>query len=234
VRAARGHGVFGWLLSRDMAPVRGVSMLETLFWLGPVAATVYLATFIPAFFYRTDPLALSDLLAFQFHMLEIQQWPMAPHGYRSRPWQWMLDLRPIWFFYQPVDGIQRGVLLVGNPAVMWSGLVALPVAFFLGLRRRDHGLLALVGAYAVALGTWTVIPKPVMFYHHYLLPSLLLGAILAGVLDRLWLARGRRDGPIVLIAVAMLIFWDFYPILSAAPLDGPQAFRHWTWFESWR
>lgn len=229
-----GRGLKGWLLARDLAPACGLSLVEALLWLGPAAAAAYLATFLPAFHYRTGALAPSGLIAFQFEMLVIQQWPMAPHSYQSVPWQWMLDLRPIWFFYEPVDGIQRGVLLVGNPVVMWAGLAAVPAALWLGIKRREGGLAGLALAYLIALGIWLVIPKPVMFYHHYLTPSLLLCAVLAGTLDRLWLAQGSKAVPVALLAAAMLVFWDFYPILSAVPLDGPGAFQRWMWFDSWR
>lgn len=227
-------GVMAWAVGRDMGPIRGVSTVEAFLWLGPFAAIVYLATFTPALFYAVDPLALSDLIAFQFRILDIQQGSMAPHPYQSLPWQWVLDLRPIWFFYEPVEGVQRGVLLLGNPVVMWAGGIAVPVALVIGVRRRGWGLTGAAGLYLVALGIWLIIPKPVMFYHHYLVPSLFLCVALAGVLDELWLKRGRRELPIALLAAAMLGFWHFYPILSAAPLSGPQAFSHWMWLNSWR
>jgi dolichyl-phosphate-mannose-protein mannosyltransferase len=117
---------------------------------------------------------------------------------------------------------------------MWAGLAALPAAVWLALKRGEHDLLVPVITYGVALGTWVIIPKPVMFYYHYLLPSLALCVALAGVLDRFWLAHGRKGPPIAMLAVAMLIFWDFYPIISAAALDGRGGFLRWMWFESWR
>ena len=35
------------------------------------------------------------------------------------------------------------------------------------------------------------------------------------------------------LALAAVMFIHFHPILSAAALRGPAAFRHWTWFDSW-
>lgn len=228
------RGLVAWVICRDLRPVRGVSTVEAFLWLGPFTALVYLATFTPALFYANDPLAVSDLIAFQFRILEIQQGTMAPHVYQSVPWQWMLDLRPIWFFYAPVDGVQRGVLLLGNPVVMWAGLLAIPVALVVGVRRRAWGLSAAAVLYLVALGIWLIIPKPVMFYHHYLVPSLFLCVALAGVLEEVWLKQGRRDDTLALLAAAMIAFLYFYPILSAVPLSGPQAFNRWMWLNSWR
>ena len=38
---------------------------------------------------------------------------------------------------------------------------------------------------------------------------------------------------IVLAGSAAMFAW-FFPILDAAPLDGPRAFEHWMWLSSWR
>ena len=37
-----------------------------------------------------------------------------------------------------------------------------------------------------------------------------------------------------LLAGSVGVFAWFFPILNAAPLDGPRAFEHWMWVSSWR
>jgi dolichyl-phosphate-mannose-protein mannosyltransferase len=235
VRAIRQkRSPWDWLTDRTLSPFRGLSTIEAAGWLGPFAALAYLATFTPMLFCAEQPLALSGLIGFQFEILAIQRQPMAPHPYSSVPWQWLLDLRPIWFFYEPVEGVYRGVLLLGNPVVMWAGLAAIPAALWAGLRSKAPGVAIAATGFLVSLGMWLIIPKPVMFYHYYLLPSLFLCAALAGVIDRLWAWRAARLGALALFAAAILVFRDFYPILSGAPLSGPGAFQHWMWFQSWR
>jgi dolichyl-phosphate-mannose--protein O-mannosyl transferase len=221
-------------LDCEAPPVRGISTVEAFLWLGPFAAIVYLTTFAPALFYATDPLGLADLIPFQFRILEIQRGSMAPHPYQSLPWQWMLDLRPVWYFYEPLFSVWRGVLLIGNPVVMWAGLLAVPVALVLGIRQRCWGLFGAAAFYLLAMSIWLVVPKPVMFFHYYLVPSLFLCVALAGVLDRLWLGQGRYEGPVAVFGAAAFLFLWFYPILSAAPLDGRAAFNRWMWLDSWR
>jgi dolichyl-phosphate-mannose--protein O-mannosyl transferase len=36
------------------------------------------------------------------------------------------------------------------------------------------------------------------------------------------------------VALALVCFGYFYPILSAAPLGDGQSFTHWMWFPNWR
>jgi dolichyl-phosphate-mannose-protein mannosyltransferase len=90
--------------------------------LGVVSVATYLATFMPAFFYATEPISVSTLLPYQLAMFKLQEQVLPPHTYQSSWEGWVLMIRPIWYLYEPVDGAQRGILFVGNPVIMWGGL----------------------------------------------------------------------------------------------------------------
>ena len=80
---------------------------------------------------------------------------------------------------------------------------------------------------------WIVAAKPIQFYYHYFAPSMALLAALALALDEL----RRRDWVLAAwgtLVGSLAVFAWFYPILSSAPLDGPRAFEHWMWVDSWR
>ena len=85
----------------------------------------------------------------------------------------------------------------------------------------------------LTLGFWIVAAKPIQFYYHYLLPSMFLLAALALALDALW-QSGRRWLALGPLAISAALFAWFYPILSAAPLDGKMAFLEYTWLKSWQ
>lgn len=225
----------GWraLTATRAAPVSGISLIEAALWLGLVPLVVYALTFVPAMFYAEGALSPGGLVAYHRHMIELQDSVVKPHPYQSVWYQWMLDWRAIWFLYEPVDGAQRGVLLLGNPLTMLLGLMALVWAGVHGLTEKRPDALALFALYLVALGTWIVAAKPVQFYYHYLLPGTFLMAMLALALDGLW-RSGRRWLPLLTLAASAGLFAYFYPILSAAPLDGSMAFARWMWLDSWR
>lgn len=71
------------------------------------------------------------------------------------------------------------------------------------------------------------------FYYHYLVPSTALLAALALALDAWW-RGGHRAAALTVLAGSCATFAWFYPILSAAPLSGEQAFNRWMWIDSWR
>jgi dolichyl-phosphate-mannose--protein O-mannosyl transferase len=166
-------------------------------------------------------------------MLDLQESVVKPHPYQSVWYQWVFDWRAIWFLYENTDGAQRGVLLVGNPLTMLLGLGALVWAGVHGFTEGRRDALALFALYAVSLGVWVVADKPVQFYYHYLLPGTFLIGMLALTLDAMW-QRGQRTIPLLVLAASAGLFAGFYPILSAAPLAGPQSFAHWMWLDSWR
>lgn len=208
--------------------------LRLTFWLLGLSAITYLATFLPMLFLKEGAIGIGEIIPFQFEILRLQRGTMASHPYQSVPWQWVLDLRPIWFFYEPIAGVYRGVLLVGNPVTMWGGLLALPVASVLGARKGNWLPLLVMVFYALSVTWWYASSKPVMFYHYYLLPGLLLCVPLAYVVS--WALDRPAYRPLAwsVVAAAAIAFAYFYPILSAAPLSSPGDFALWMWFESWR
>jgi dolichyl-phosphate-mannose--protein O-mannosyl transferase len=200
--------------------------------LGAGATAAYVATFAPAFFYEYDPLTWRTLLPFHAEMYARQTQVLPPHPYQSSWWTWALDLRPIWYLYEPVDGAQRGVLMLGNPVVMWGGLAAVAACLWAWVKHRDAKLGMVAASWTGSYAVWAIIPKSLGFFYYYYLPSIWLPVVIAAAFHRF--GRGRLRGwdeSFTLLAV-MLFGW-FYPILSAAALGGPQAFRRWMWFSSW-
>ncbi len=236
----RDHRLRGWgvrlLAARDGGPVPGVSLIEAAFWLGSVPLLVYWATFIPAMWYTDRPVSLLHMIDHHRYMLQLQDSVKKPHPYRSVWWQWVANWRAIWYLYEPIDGAQRGVVLIGNPFSMLAGLPALLWCLWAGLRRKQSAPLALALLYVASIGLWIFSNKPVQFYYHYLLPGTFLMGCLALALDRL---RRRADRwrwitPASLVAAAAMFVY-FYPIISSAKLhEGRISYVRWMWLDSWR
>lgn len=208
----------------------GMAAIPALLMLGVVSIATYFATFAPAFFYHVQPMTWDGLLPFQWTMYGQQTQVLPPHTYQSRWWSWPVMIRPIWYLYERTDGAQRGVLLIGNLAILWGGLIAVAACLWGGIRERNLTLLAAAGPWIGSYAVWSVIPKSLGFFYYYYLPSIFLCVALAGALDHF--KRGKQWDSAVLGATVAL-FAVFYPILSAWPLWGPKAFHVWTWFPSW-
>ncbi|MGR6329666.1 phospholipid carrier-dependent glycosyltransferase [Sphingomonas sp. XXL09] len=223
----------GFLWLRRGRPDRwaGLPALPALVVLGAASTLTYAATFWPAFLYTNDPMTLARLIPFQLDMYRQQTQVLPPHTYQSAWYSWPFDYRPIWYLYERADDAQRGILLLGNPVVMWGGLVAVVAGLWAGARDRAvaPGLAALLWIASVAM--WAVIPKSLGFYYYYYLSSIWLAVVLAAVVDH-WRRRLTYWDEGLLLAAAVL-FVHFFPILAATALSGPGAFHRWTWFASW-
>lgn len=219
------------LLSRRGAPVPGISLLEASLWLGLVPLAVYASTYLHAFHFERG--AIDGLISHHRHMLELQTQVLNPHPYQSGWVQWIFNNRAIWYLYEEIDGAQRGVLLIGNPLTMLLGLVTMAWCIWRGVFKGNPAALAVVLLNAVSIGFWIVAAKPIQFYYHYFLPSIFLLAGLALALDALW-QSGRKWLALLPLAGSVALFAYFFPILTAAPLEGPMAFLDWAWLESWR
>lgn len=224
------------LLVKVGAPIPGISLAEAGLWLGAVPLLVYFATFMPAFFYTENPVNPLRIVQYQGYMLGLQQSVIKPHPYQSIWWQWVFDVRAIWFLYGPFDGVQRGVVLLGNPFTLFAGLPALGWCLWAGWHQKRHDALAAALFYLVSIGMWVANGKPIQFFYHYLLPSTFLMACLALALDHVWRRDDRwRWTAIAALALSVALFAWFLPILSAAALCcGRKSFEYWMWLHTWR
>jgi dolichyl-phosphate-mannose--protein O-mannosyl transferase len=217
---------------RDRGCRKGHATWVLLLALGLSAIAAYLLTFLPAFFYARDPLTLATLLPFQLQMYAEQTQILPAHTYQSSWWSWPLMIRPIWYLYEPVDGAMRGIFMIGNPAILWGGLIAVAACLWAAWRHRSARLFAIAALWIGAYLPWIVIPKSLGFFYYYYLPSIFLCPTLAaafGLLPRG--RRGRWEAAFVVLSAGLFAY--FYSIIAAAPLPGPDAFRNWTWFDTW-
>ncbi|WP_262503894.1 phospholipid carrier-dependent glycosyltransferase [Sphingosinithalassobacter sp. CS137] len=211
----------------------GLATLPGLLLMGAVSITVYFLTYLPAFFYAYGAIPPGEIVAFQFKMYEAQTQVLSAHTYESDWWSWPLMLRPIWYFYEFEGGAQRGVLLIGNPVIMWGGLVAVAACYWAWFRSKAIVPLAMALLWTASLAIYIVIPKSLGFYYYYHLSGIFLALVLAVAFHHF--DGGKRRGLEEWFGgAALLAFIYFYPILSAAPLSGGDAFEFWMWFPSWR
>lgn len=221
------------LTSQRGIPVPGISLLEAFVWLGLVPLAVYAATFAPGYFLAENTLSRDGLVAMHHEMLALQTQILAPHAYQSSWPEWVMNTRAIWYFFDPVDEIQRGVMVFGNPLTMLLGLPALGWCLFTGIAKRNWAALAMALGYLASLSLWFFAAKSAQFYFHYFIPHVFLLGALALALEEFW-NRGNRVVPVIILAGSIGLFTWFYPILTAGALADPMDFLNYAWIEGWR
>ena len=158
------------------------------------------------------------------------------HFFRSPWYQWPVIWWPMWYYsgtaYMP-EGMISSISCMGNPAVWWTGLVAL-IFILIGAawkRRAPKAWLLVLLGFASQFLPWVLVPRSTFIYHYFAsVPFIILCTVL--MLD--WL---RKRSPKafqwtsgVLLAAALVLFVAFYPLESGLPVARSYA-QYLRWFK---
>lgn len=209
----------------------------------PLAA--YFATFLPYLMVDRQPrhTFVSIFTEMQTKMLDGQKRVVHEHPYNSNWIDWILMRRPIWYAFDregEKNEIVRGVILLGNPVLMWLGLVAVAGCALESLRSALRVLAGKVKAfeswtalwilffYSGFAFCWIVVPRKIAFYYYYY-PAAMILTLAVGY----WLLKLKNRNLVwVFMGVVYGVFIYFYPILSAHPIAS-DSFTRWMWVRSW-
>ncbi len=226
-------------------PESGLSVWDFLkAWvLLPVAA--YYATFLPFLWTHKangNAHSLSEILfTMQKRMWNGQLRVISPHPYSSTWLQWPLMSRPIWYAFVPFEEKRwvRGVVLIGNPLVLWGGLAALLFTTWDWIRTRSFAAFWILTTYCALTLSWAVIPRKIAFFYYYYPSALILGFAWTYALQRITNESAephqRRVGLVLhllILAGTVALFAYFLPVLAAWKIPFTE-YRNWMWFRRW-
>jgi dolichyl-phosphate-mannose--protein O-mannosyl transferase len=193
-----------------------------------VPIAVYLGSYT-RWFFQQGGLKIGDWWTLQKSMANFSLHLHATHPYASRPWTWMLMLRPVAYYFvgDAAKHTSSEVLGIGNPVVFWLTLVTIPWTFIAWIRRQDwrYGFIFL--AYALQYLPWFAASRTsFLFYVTPITPFMVL-ALTTSLRDlsNAGLRRQRerltprrfRVGQVVAIGVVVLsvaVFAFFFPVLT--------------------
>ncbi|MDN3023160.1 phospholipid carrier-dependent glycosyltransferase [Streptomyces sp. S.PB5] len=176
----------------------------------------------------------------------------SPHTYQSNPWSWIVDGRPVSFFYEspapgkdgcPVDATEkcaREVLAIGTPLLWWAAAFAIAYVLYRWFFRRDWRAGAIACGIAAGYLPWFMYQERTIFYFYAVvfLPFLCLAvAMMIGAIvgppnssDTRRVAGATGAGVLVLlIAWNFIYFWPLYTG-TAIPIDD---WRSRMWLDTW-
>ncbi|MFF6995637.1 dolichyl-phosphate-mannose--protein mannosyltransferase [Streptomyces sp. NPDC008313] len=176
----------------------------------------------------------------------------SPHPYQSNPWSWLVDGRPVSFFYEsPLPGrdgcpagagqkCAREVLALGTPLLWWAACAAVLYVLWRWFFRRDWRAGAIACAVAAGYLPWFKYQERTIFFFYAIvfLPflclavSMLTGALLGppGSTERRRVIGAATAGVLILLIIWNFIY--FWPIYTgtAIPIDG---WRARMWLDTW-
>lgn len=136
------------------------------------------------------------------------------HSFSSDWYTWSAMIKPVWYYATNYGGnIKSTIVGIGNPAIWWFGILASIFTLVLSIIKRNKENLFII---VLILCTWLpyAFIGRVMFMYHFFptLPFVML-AIVAFVK---WITKKIGDNSfyIFYIAVVILLFAIFYPVIS--------------------
>jgi len=165
----------------------------------------------------------------------------ATHAYQSRPWQWFLNTRPVWYYVEYSDQQISNIYALGNPVLFWLGDISVIFTTVIVLassydilrqvlekaqRWKTYfdlfPLSFLLLAYAAVWLPWQLSPR-IMFFYHYTPAVPILSIILAYWLitpakSQSWRPWGLWLSIFLIVCVAGT-FGLFYPHWTGIPVN---------------
>lgn len=185
----------------------------------------------------------------------------ATHPYQSRPYEWFLNIRPVWMSVEYLGDKRGDIYAFGNPALFLLGGVAAVSSLGVGIytvtetllsffkmKRRSlrtlcvelmNGVLEspvvfLLVSYSAVWMPWQFSPR-IMFFYHYTPAVPLMAALLAYWLVSFWKQSKIQTAAVVLCVSAIVVcFAVWYPHWIGMPVSTSFAESVYFVFDRWK
>lgn len=177
---------------------------------------------------------VARMLKNQETMFTYHQGVHQDHPFASRWWQWPIMYRPIWYFSGHVsDTVSEGISAFGNPAVWWTGIVAFFYLVQRAVRKHDKKAVFLIIAYLSQYLPWVFIGRTTFIYHYF--TSVPFVTLMVAYCLYLLVKEAKVPKLAIYgyVAIAIILFLMFYPVLSGQPVSKEYVSVALRWFESW-
>jgi dolichyl-phosphate-mannose-protein mannosyltransferase len=211
-----------------------------------VAIGIYFATYIP------DMLAgrsFIDVVGLQSSMYIYHSTLTATHPFSSPWYSWPFLVDPVnggvhvplWLEVADFNsGFKSTIVLLGNPAVWWVGIVAVIALTLICVQKvvkkefplKDNmPALFLVVVFFFQWIPYVLISRVVFIYHFYVnVPFLCFGS--AFLINEYWSKRSGKALTVIYFAIVIAMFVLFYPVISGTP-SSYSTINNLKWFHSW-
>lgn len=159
----------------------------------------------------------------------------SEHPYASDWYTWPVMKLPIWYYSGEVsETVKEGISAFGNPAVWWTGTLAVIYNIYLATIKRDRKAAYLLVAYFACLLPWIPVERTTYIYHYFpCVPfaTLMIGNGIQNTAQRF--PKSSKAVLVLLTALAIMLFVLFYPVLSGHGVDVGFAEKFLKWFRTW-
>ncbi len=198
-----------------------------------IPVIIYILAYMPTKVWR-DGWSISNVLSQIRYIYNYHISLEATHPYQSTWYQWLLDLRPIWYFGRTArDGMYYSIACFSNPLLCWAGLPSVLLTGYLALVKKDREAYIILVGYLSALLPWVSLVQRCVFAYHFYPTSLFMILSIAHSFRYL----EKKDPAVrtlmrVYAAACVLLFFLFLPATAASATS--RSFIHFLeWLPGW-
>ena len=202
-----------------------------LFVLIPLA--IYILSFTFIVINKNQPFSIKGVYDQTMGMYDYHKNLDATHPFQSVWYQWIFDIKPIWYYYQNNDGIINTISAYGNPFIFIGGAISMIATAYYAISRKCKTAIVIVISYLAQLLPWIMVTRCVFIYHYYpSIPFLLLAIIycIKKLLDK----DSRYNMVVILfIILSVLAFIVLLPTISGFTTTKWYLDNVTTWLPTW-
>jgi dolichyl-phosphate-mannose--protein O-mannosyl transferase len=157
----------------------------------------------------------------------------ATHPFQSVWYQWIFNIRPIWYYYHDFDGIINTISCFNNPIISIAGLASVLYCFYDSFKTKSKIALFISIGYLSQLLPWVLVTRCIFSYHYY--PSVIFLVLAIGYTSNKLISKDiRYKKPILIIVIlAIILFLLFLPVISGLDTTKDYVANVLQWLQSW-
>ncbi|MBI4038644.1 phospholipid carrier-dependent glycosyltransferase, partial [Candidatus Daviesbacteria bacterium] len=132
-------------------------------------------------------------------------------------WSWPLNLYPVWYFVDYGKNTIANIFASGNPALFWSGVIAVILTIREVILKKSLNLLIILLGFFSFWLPWSISPR-IMFLYHFSPSVPFLSLALGYQLNKLLESSERKKLAITILVLIILAFVLIFPFLTAVPI----------------
>jgi dolichyl-phosphate-mannose--protein O-mannosyl transferase len=170
----------------------------------------------------------------QAAMLTYHKEANSEHPYSSMFYQWPIIYRPILYYARTIEeNLSETISSFGNPLIWWSGILAFFILLYDSIIKKNKNALFIIIGYLAQYLPWIFVGRTLFIYHYF--PSVPFVILMIGYVMNDLVKNNKRDKKwcYIYVAVSVLLFILFYPVLSGYPVNKEYVSIGLCWHDSW-
>lgn len=199
-----------------------------------IPVLIYIVSYIP--FLRANNEGFYGIIQNQIDMFSYHGDTVvsSTHPFSSPWYQWIFNIRPIWYYSGSNGDLSENISAFGNPALWIAGFVAFIFCSYDSVVYRNKNAGFLVVSYLAQLLPWIFVERTTFIYHYFpCVPFMVL--MIAHAVQRIYVKnKNIKKYFIGFTILCVLLFILFYPVISGYPVNGDFVRDYLRWLPSWQ